>query len=373
MALDNPNGITEKLLIQIPGKDWLMSLGRRLGVAIVAAMLMGMGACAVPAVAAADTMSISLSSSTSSTGIPITVQINVNAAAIEWEFAVVQPAAAGGCQPTYGTDESVVGSQATVLVNNQYALEGQSYSSNSFDGFTASSYTVCAWLESDEYDGAGSGDTSSVVLATAQSSFQLVDTDSLSTTLSTSTPRPNVPFTVTFKISATPIDSGGDGPWLYAVVQPAGAGGCQPTYGADLSVVGSQATVLVNNTYALTGQSFSSKSFTGSTGSYTVCAWLENDEWDDAGDGLTSSNVLATAAPLAFTIPAPPPACVVPRFAGASLVTVERRISAGHCTVGRVTWVRRRNVRRDIVISLSPAPGRRLASKAAVKITVSRG
>ena len=351
------------------------------------AIAIGVWSAAAPATARADSLSISLSNANPANGIPVTVTLNTSAAPIDsngdgpYLYAVVQPASAGGCQPTFGDDQQVVGSQATVLeqADNRVST-GQASRSDNFTAYTAGAYTVCGWLETTGNDGSGSDYTSSVVTATATSALTSANTDTLSSSLSTSTPRPHVPFTVTFTGSATPIDSNGDGPYPYAVVQPTSSGGCQPTFGDDQQVVGSQATVLEQaDNRVSTGQFNNADSFSSGSGSYTVCGWLETTGNDGSDSGYTSSVVTATATPLTFTIatppppPPPPPACVVPRFAGASLATVERRISAGHCTVGRVTWVRRRHVRRDLVISLSPAPGRRLASKAAVHITVSRG
>ncbi len=360
-----------------------MSLGDRLRRVMVGAIVVGVGACVLPAVASADSMSISLSSSTVATGTPVSVTIATTANPIDkngdgpYLYAVVQPASAGSCQPTYGYDEQVVGSQATVLVSGggDEVSTGQATRSFNFDAFTSESYTVCAWLESTDNDYAGSSTTSQAVSANATAGLQLQDTDTLTGALSSSTPRPNVPFTVTLSGSATPIDQSGDGPYLYAVVQPAGAGSCQPTYGYDEQVVGSQATVLVSGGghEVSTGAFSSAFNFSAHAGSYRLCSWLESTDNDYAGSSTTSAAVLATATPITFSITAPPLACIVPRYSGATLTTVERRILAAHCTVGHIRRVHRRGVRRNVVVSLSPGPGTRRASRAAVAITVSLG
>jgi len=343
---------------------------------------------AAPAAAMADSASISLSNAQPATGTPITVTFNTAATPIDsngdgpYLYAVVQPSSAGGCQPTFGDDQGVVGSQASILVqggDNGQVTTGQDSQSYNYTSYMAAAYTVCAWLETAYDDYSGSGDTSSVVTATATSGLTASNTDTLSPSLSTSAPQPNVPFTVTFTGNATPIDSNGDGPYLYAVVQPSSAGGCQPTFGDDQGVVGSQANVVVqggDNGEVTTGQFKKVFNFSAPKGSYTVCGWLESDYDDYSGSGDTSSDVTAAATPVTFTIaspPPPPPACVVPKFAGAGLAAVEQRILRDHCTVGRVKRVRRRHVRRNRVLGLSPAPGRRLASGAGVNITVSRG
>lgn len=360
-----------------------MSLSKRLRAAMLGAILTPLAVGAVPAVATADSMSISLSSSTTSTGTPIIITISTSANPIDqhgdgpYLYALVQPATAGNCQPTYGTDRQVVGSQATVLVSGYsgQVSTGQSSHSYNFDQFTAGSYTVCAWLETDNADYAGSGDTPSAVTTTATSSLQLQNTDTLAAGLSTSTPRPNIPFTVAFSGSVTPIDQSGDGPYLYALVQPAGAGSCQSTYGTDKQVAGSQATTLVSSySGQLSTGAFSKPfNFSGPKGSYRVCGWLETDNADYAGSSDSSSVVLATAPPITFAITTPAPACVVPRHAGATLATVEHRILNAHCSIGHIRRVHRRTVRRNHVIGLSPASGTRLATGAAVQITVSLG
>jgi hypothetical protein len=351
-------------------------------------LAIGVSMSAGPAAAMADSLTVSLSNAKPATGTPITATFNTSATPINsngdgpYLYAVVQPSSAGGCQPTFGDDQQVVGSQANILVQGGYNGEvttGQDSKSYNYTSYTAASYTVCAWLETAYSDYSGSGNTSSVVTATATSGLTAVNTDTLSTSLSTSAPYPHVPFTVSFTGNATPINSNGNGPYLYAAVQPSSAGGCQPTFGDDQQVVGSQANILVqggDNGEVTTGQFSNVFNFSAPTGAYTVCAWLETAYNDDSGSGNTSSVVTATATPVGFTIaspPPPPPACVVPKFAGASLVTVKRRISAAHCTVGHVRRVRRRYARRNRVLSVSPAPGTRLASGTAVNITVSRG
>ncbi len=71
--------------------------------------------------------------------------------------------------------------------------------------------------------------------------------------------------------------------------------------------------------------------------------------------------------------PAPAP-CVVPRFTtGATLHSVETRITAGHCRIGAIKRAYSTRVARGRVLALSPTPGRHLASHARVTITLSAG
>jgi hypothetical protein len=72
--------------------------------------------------------------------------------------------------------------------------------------------------------------------------------------------------------------------------------------------------------------------------------------------------------------PGAEPACIVPHFkVGATLGTVERRIIARHCSVGKIKHRASRHIRRRRVTALRPKPGTRLTNHAAVTITISTG
>ena len=235
--------------------------GRLLRAVLTAVATAGLLTAAAPAVAMADSLSISLSNASPANGIPITVTLTSSSVTPidsngdgPFLYAAVQPASAGGCQPTFGDDQQVVGSQASVLEQGDRLNTGQDSQSSSFTAYTAGSYTVCGWVETKGDDWSGSGYTPSIVFATATGTLASADTDTLSASLSTNSPQPHVPFTVTFSGSATPIDSDGNGPYLYAVAQPAGAGGCQATFGDDQQVTGSQGTVLEQGDRVSTGQ-----------------------------------------------------------------------------------------------------------------------
>ena len=344
------------------------------------AIVVGMCAMPAPAAALADSMTVSPSNASPSIGTPITLTVATSAAPIDsygdgpYLYAVVQPASAGGCQPTYGNDIQVVGSQAARLADAHEVSTGSSTTSYNATEYTPGAYTVCAWLENTSGDYAGSSVTPSSVTAQASTAFEAFNTDTLASGLSNSAPRPHIPFTVRFAGSATPIDSYGDGPYLYAVVQPASAGGCQPTYGGDIQVVGSQATQLTSANQMSTGQYGAQFNFSAARGTYRVCAWLEDTSGDYAGASATTADVLAATSPAPFMIGAPPPpACVVPSYRGATLATIERRIRSAHCAVGAIRRVRNRHVRRNHVVHLSSTPGARLPNGTRVGITVSKG
>ncbi len=107
-------------------------------------------------------------------------------------------------------------------------------------------------------------------------------------------------------------------------------------------------------------------------GPYVICTWIE---------GPTSGEVDAAASTPFYvgTPPSPPPprpapSCVVPRINSRTrLATVERRIRAGHCSVGPVTYERSRRVKSGDVIRLGSRPGIHLHHGARVLILVSSG
>jgi hypothetical protein len=67
-------------------------------------------------------------------------------------------------------------------------------------------------------------------------------------------------------------------------------------------------------------------------------------------------------------------ACIVPAIAaGISLAKAERQITAANCTVGAVSHVHSRRVRRGRVLSLAPRPHTRLSPRAKVRVLVSAG
>lgn len=290
--------------------------------AYLCAMVAGaMGAAwAVAPIASADSVGLSLTASTVAVGVPTTLTVATDGASIDgygdgpFLYVVVQPVGSGSCLPTYGQDQEVDGASSTVLADGQEVAVGRSSSSFSYTQYSAGQATVCAWLETDEYDYAGSGDTASVVTASANGTVSAINTDSLTAALSTATPVPGVPFTVTFGGTTDPTDQYGDGPYLYAVVQPAGSGSCLATYGQDQQVDGAASTVLTGGgggSTALDAGAFSvGDTATEQAGAYVLCAWLETDEFDYSGSGDTSSVVVAATGPIAFSVavPAPPPA-----------------------------------------------------------------
>jgi hypothetical protein len=330
--------------------------------------------------ALANSMSLSLSSASPGLGTPITATVGTSAEPIDsygdgpYLYVVAQPTSAGGCQPTYGDDKQVVGSQASTLASSQEVSTGSSSQTYSIAEYSQAPYEVCAWLETTSNDGSDSDATTSDVTATSQATFQTVNTNTVAVAFSTTSPSPKVPFTVSLSGTATPIDSDGDGPYLYVVAQPTSAGGCQSTYGNDEQVVGSRADSLDSGDEVSTGQFSSPYNFSAKAGTYEICAWLETASEDSDGNGVTTSSVLAFAGPVAFTVAAPAGSavvCRVPAYRGATLSTVRRRLVAAHCSVGSIFMERDRHVRRGRVIRLSHRTGASLSAGTRIGVYVS--
>jgi subtilisin family serine protease len=74
-----------------------------------------------------------------------------------------------------------------------------------------------------------------------------------------------------------------------------------------------------------------------------------------------------------FSIRSGPTACAVPRLRGLKLLAAKRLLAKRGCSLGRVSRARSRRVARGRVVAQRPAPGRRLARGARVRVTLSRG
>jgi hypothetical protein len=205
--------------------------------------------------------------------------------------------------------------------------------------------------------------------------------DTLSVSLSTSSPVTGVPFTITFGGTDTPFNSHGNTPELYALVRRENGVPCQPTFGQDQQVAGTdEASVIYydeNNHSTVSDGTFTYPiSFTPVKGSYIVCAWLETDSEDHKGKGDVASEVVtanATSSYASVSPPMPKPACVVPRYRGTTLKSTEARLRNNHCGIGLVRYARNRHVKKGHVIRLSAAPHRRYAYGTKINITVSKG
>jgi len=169
-------------------------------------------------------------------------------------------------------------------------------------------------------------------------------------------PTPGQQFTVTVAgASESPT-------YVFAKIRAAGGAPCAPTYEAD-GGSGVIDDASVNGAFSISGTSSEAQ-----PGTYTLCAWLAQSE--------SAAPAIAGPQAIDFTVaaPLPPPPCVVPAFsAHTRLASVEARIRAGHCRVGRIRYAHSRHVRRGAVVSLSPRPHARLGWGAYVSIVLSVG
>ncbi len=173
-------------------------------------------------------------------------------------------------------------------------------------------------------------------------------------------PRPEQATTITVAGSSEAPEK------VFAKIRPAGGAACAQTYEAD------SGNELIEGQYV--NGSFSEQATTtqSKAGTYLICLWL-------AGSA-TDTSPIAGPQPETFTVVSPPPPppppspCIIPAFSTRMhLSTVERRIRAGHCRVGRIYYIASRLVRSGSVIRLSYRPGAVLSPQTAVAIVLSTG
>ena len=358
----------------IRGSEWLasaaqtlrgmMTVRRRVVAAVTTA------ACGVFAGAAqADSLQIALQTAAPEQGFPVQLQFSGSAAqpphssAPASLYAVVRPAGGASCQSSYGQDQVAAGNASTTLFagNGQAHVGPGAYSVQSTFQPASGSYLVCAWIEQYSGDGSDSPFPSNEVTAgpiSATFTARMPQVSQLSVA-PPANPRLGQSLTLAY---TTQTDQSLT---LFSVVKPAGGSACAGSY--ELERQGSASEVAVfgdSGDSVFGGPTVTNGTVTESTaGTYVVCAWVEgpsNGEVDAATSTTFQVGVVSTGL------------CIVPRFAGLQLRTVEQRVLAAHCGVGRVHYVHRRDVRHNQVVGLSPGPGRRLKAGSAVTVTVER-
>lgn len=114
--------------------------------------------------------------------------------------------------------------------------------------------------------------------------------DTLQVAVNSPSPEQGIPLPITFSGTTEAVDSEGHGPFLAAVVRPAGGIGCQANYGNDHSAAGGVTTDI----FGPHGETREPSQGPGpfqqeatysppNTGSYLVCAWLENGGYGESG------------------------------------------------------------------------------------------
>lgn len=215
---------------------------------------------------------------------------------------------------------------------------------------TAGSYLVCGWLE-DGITGA--------VVDHGSAAFS-VRKPRLSISLGApATVRPHQIFQITTMAQAEAergldeylIPNTGDG----CPANSAAAGATSNSITADF------------NTWSVDGGP-STQSYNQSldrVGSWLICAYFQYQNNSDPPEAVGSAG-------LKVAYPTPP--CVVPQVGWhASVGSIERRIRAAHCSVGRITRAYSGSVPFGDGIAVSPRAGTHLTSYAAVGVVMSAG
>jgi hypothetical protein len=216
----------------------------------------------------------------------------------------------------------------------------------------------CIWLAKDE---------NTITTPITQTITFRAPSGTITAAVSPDMPQPGQQATITVTGSSEAPEK------VYAKVRPAGGASCAPTYEAD------PGQNLIDGTSvngAFTEQATTTQS---TAGTYLICLWLASSANDTSPVAGPQPETFTVASPPPPTPPPPPPPpspppCVVPSFSSKmSLSTVERRIRAAHCRVGKVRYSSSERYRRGAVIKLSHRPGTKLSSNSVVWVLVSSG
>jgi hypothetical protein len=320
--------------------------------------------------ALADSASISVTTTTGQSdpaaGVPRLFSVSgttVGGTANNPEELFVKYRAPGGspCGPTPGSDP---GSYVTANgeTNFSYGLfDGGDTVNGSFNPSfnfqqavnwgAPGTYVFCIWLTTDS--------SMPVTPYTQQITFRPA-TGTITASVNPVTPAPGQQATITITGTSEASEN------VYATIRSAGGQPCATTFAADSgqSLVDG---VGVNGTFTTPATTSPL-----TAGTYLICLWLAHSPND--------TSPIAGPQPETFTVashpppPPPPPPCVVPSFSSRMhLSTVERRIRAAHCSVGKIHYSSSRRYRQGTVIKLSCKQGTKLSSNAAVGVLVSSG
>jgi hypothetical protein len=258
----------------------------------------------------------------------------------------VKPSGGEACAANPGADHGI-----TILNGYEPPEHAPAYSDTANHTFeTAGSYLLCGWLME-------SGNPE-VVLANPSMTIS-VRQPHLS--LSIAVPQQVAPSQA-FQISTIAQAETTRQAWEYLL--PDTGPSCPANAAAAAQAAGARQVL---NEWNVTGGPLTeTKNETLTTvGTYWICAYFEYPNTQAAPEFSASAQIAVNV---------PPPPCVVPSFTTRMhLSTVERRIRADHCTVGKITSALSKHVRRGAVIRLSSRPGTRLSAQAAVAIVVSKG
>jgi hypothetical protein len=155
---------------------------------------------------------------------------------------------------------------------------------------------------------------------------------------------------------------------VYAKIRAAGGASCAPTFEAD------SGAPLIEGEGVNGSFSTQAKTAVLKAGQYLVCLWLASGPNETPAIAGPQPETFSVGSPPPPPPPPPAPSCVVPHaVSGVSLKTIERRLVAAHCGVGRVRYAFSAHRRRGTVISLSVRSGTLLAARFPVGVLVSLG
>jgi hypothetical protein len=158
--------------------------------------------------------------------------------------------------------------------------------------------------------------------------------DSFEITVQSVAPEQGIPVGLRFSGTASPVAEG-YGPYLYAVVRPAGGIACQSSYGSDQAAAGGASETLrfgdwgEAHTVEVGPGSFEAQiTFNPSAvGPYIICAWLEKSPFDESHSPFPASEVTAGPLSATFTARGPQVSALNVSTAGATLPGVGFQIN----------------------------------------------
>lgn len=253
-----------------------------------------------------------------------------------------------------GADPSADSGQSVYLGGD---VRGSFTQSADYTFQTAGSYVLCAWLIDDDASGAP-------VVASAALTVDVRPPHLALAIRAPATVSPKETFQITTTAQAETERT------VEEFLLPENGRGCPANSGAAASTSGEDTVYWpahFGSQWSVDGGPFSESvnAELPSTGRYLVCAYIQY---------LSTENPPEIAASAAITVAVPHPRCVVPHVvAGSSLSTDESLLRRGHCSVGRIHYIRSRRFRRSRVIGLGKRAGTVLPFHTPVELIVSSG
>lgn len=242
---------------------------------------------------------------------------------------------------------------------NYYEEYGEAFETNGVFSFShagtwrsTGTFVFCIWI-------APNDDTIVPTPITQTLTFRS-PTGTITATVNPLMPRPNQQATITIMGTSEAPEN------VYAKIRASGGAACATSYEADSgqSLIEGKG---VNGSFTVEATTTQSKA-----GTYVICLWLASS--------ANSTLPIAGPQPENFTVGYPPPPppplppCIVPSFSSRMhLATVEQRIRAAHCAVGKIHHVSSYRYRRGFVIRLSAKPDSTLPWQAKIEVFVSNG